>query len=84
MGDDEEKVLLKGVDVERDSNNYIRLAPILRHLEAMGYSVKDTMVSFKSQSENAFIHIGKEPLSEEFSIHPNELEPNYRLTIRCR
>ena len=51
----------------------------------MGFNVKDTMVSYKSAIENAFIFMGKEPLSEDLTIGFHDLEqPNQRLTLRCR
>ena len=63
---DEEKDLIRDVDViERDLSNHIKLAPIINRLIDMGFPIKDTIVSFKSINDNAFIYVGREPLSED-------------------
>lgn len=63
----------------------IKIAPIIRQLQGMGFNVKETLISYKSALENAYIYIGKEPLPEDATISVNELEqPNNRLTLRCK
>lgn len=82
---EEEKELIRNIDIDRDINNNIRLAPILRRLNDMGFPVKDTVVSYRSHIENAFIYVGKEPLTEDTCVSFNDLEPpNHRLVLRCR
>lgn len=78
--------MIRDVDcIERDLSNHIKLTPIIKRLIDMGFPIKDTIVSFKSINDNAFIYIGREPLSEDAFFSPSDLEmPNNRLTIRCR
>lgn len=81
---DEEKELIRNLGVERDMSNSIRLAPLLQTLIDMEVISRDTIVSYRSNLEGTFVFLGKVPLSEEFNIPPNDLEPNHRLTLKCR
>ena len=82
---EEEKELIRNVEVERDLNHNFKLAPIIRHLQEMGIATKDCSIPYKSAQENAFVFCGKDPIKEDSSFSFNDLEqPGNRLTIRLR
>ena len=82
---EEEKELIRNVEVERDINNNFRLAPIVRQLQEMGMVTKDCSILYKSAAENAFVICGKDPIKEDTAFTFNDLEqPGNRLTIRIR
>ena len=72
---EDEKEIIKNIEVERDLHNNIKLAPILRKLADYNLSVKDTSISYKSHLENAWIFVAKDPIPEDFAISVNDLEP---------
>ena len=58
----DEKELIKGVEIQRDQNGYIKLAPIIAHIATMGFPVLNNLISYYSINEKVFVFVGKDPL----------------------
>ena len=50
----------------------------------MGFPIKDNLISYFSNNEHLFVFVGKEPLPDEFVIPAEDIDPNQRMTIKCR
>jgi hypothetical protein len=74
--DDDDRELLKGIDIERDKWNNVKLAPIIKRIIQMGFPVKDNLISYYSMNERLFVFVGKEPLADDFSIPSEDIDPN--------
>jgi len=48
--------------------------PIMLKLEARGYDLKESRISYFSEKEQMFVFLGKHPLREGFFIPIEELE----------
>ncbi len=82
---EEEKELIRNVEIERDINQNFRLAPIIRQIQEMGIPTKDCCILYRSAQENAFYNCGKDPIKEDTTFSANDLDqPGNRLTIRLR
>lgn len=64
----DEKELIKGVEIQRDQHGHIRLPPIIAHIASMGFPVKDNLISYYSILEKVFVFVGKDPLSSNIVI----------------
>lgn len=67
--------MIKNVDLENDKwNNGFKVAPIIRKIAELGFPVKDYLISYFSIAEKMFVHIGKDPFPEDFSIPLEDID----------
>jgi hypothetical protein len=77
--------MIKNVELENDKwNNGFKVAPIIRKIADMGFPVKDHLISYYSIAEKMFVHIGKDPFPEDFSIPLEDIDTNNRLALKFR
>ena len=74
--DNDDKLLIKNIEVERDKWNNVKLAPIIKKISTMGIPVKDHLISYFSNNERLFVFVGKEPLSEDCTIPMDDIDAN--------
>lgn len=72
----EDRELIRGVELERDKWQNVKVAPIIRMIADMGFPVKDNLISYYSISERAFVFVGREPISETVTIPIDDIDPN--------
>jgi hypothetical protein len=72
------------VEFERDQWGNIKLTPIIEHIQSMGFSVKDNLISYFSSSDQVFVFAGRDPLPTQTTIPIEDVDFNQRLTIKCR
>jgi hypothetical protein len=80
----DERELIKGIELERDKFQNVKVAPIVRRIAEMGFPVKENLISYFSISENAFVFVGKDPIEEQHTIPSDDIVENQRLVIKCR
>lgn len=68
--------------MELDFEGNILLLPLLQAVEKEGFKVDNHMVSYFSDKEKAFVHVGKYPLDNEANVEPRELDETRPLRIR--
>ncbi len=78
------KTLFKNKKVTFDADGGILLAPLLDQIKESGFSLAGHVVSYYSHSDKILVFIGKDPISEDFSIMPYELNPQEPLAINLR
>lgn len=74
------------MEVQRDNWGLVRLAPIIEYILSSGFSIKGNIITYFSQSENAFVFVGREPLQEEITIPTDDMCGDFsnKLTLRCK
>lgn len=68
--------MIKGMEIEKDRQQNLKLAPILRKIVQMGFPVKDNLISYYSISEKLYVFVGKEPLAEDVTIPSDDFDAN--------
>jgi len=64
-----------------DEEGSILIQPLLKKIEDMK-TMYEHIVSYYSDTDEAFVIIGKYPLANNFGLHPGELDPSRPLRIR--
>lgn len=77
--------MIKNVELENDKwNNGFKVAPIIRKIDELGFPVKNHLISYFSIAEKMFVHIGKDPFHEDFSIPLEDIDTKNRLALKFR
>jgi hypothetical protein len=79
--DKEEKEVVESVTVGYDEEGNIRVNSIIESLKKLGYLIKDSMVSYYSNSKKVYVYIGNYPLSDK--VIPNgDVDQDVKIKIR--
>ena len=65
---------MKNVDYTKDQWGNIRLAPIIEYISAMGFPVKDNLISYFSACEGVFVFAGRDPLPAQTTIPSEDID----------
>ena len=68
--------------MQLDIYGNILLSPLLQTVENEGFSVHNHVVSYFSDKDKAFVHVGKYPVDNQTSIEPQELDETRPLRVR--
>jgi hypothetical protein len=65
-----------------DYDGNILLLPLLQIVENEGFKVHNHVVSYFSDKDKAFVHVGKYPVDNQANVEPRELDETRPLRIR--
>ena len=68
--------------MQLDIDGNILLSPLLQTVENEGFRVDSHVVSYFSDKDKAFVHVGKYPVNNQTSVEPRELDETRPLRIR--
>ena len=68
--------------MQLDVYGNILLSPLLQTVENEGFRVYNHVVSYFSDTDKAFVHVGKYPVDNQTSVEPRELDETRPLRIR--
>lgn len=81
---EEDRELIKNVELELDKLNNVKVAPIIKKIADMGFPIKDNLISYYSITERVFVYVGRDPIPEDHIIPADDIDTSQRLVIRCR
>jgi hypothetical protein len=82
--DGQDEMLIKNIELEYDSRNNVKVAPIIRRISDMGLPIKDNLISYYSITDRTFVFVGRESNLEAQTIPREDIDFNQRLTIKCK
>ena len=77
-----EKTMFKNKSIVFDANNNLLVAPLLQSIKDDGFNLKEHTINYYSNSDQAFIFLGKDPIAETSSIEIFELDPQQALRLK--
>ena len=82
MPKSDEKELIRGIGVEKNTMGQIIVSSVVRRLAEQGFNVGGTLISYYNPIEEMYIFIGKDPIPpEKDGVGQDCLQKN-RLTLR--
>jgi hypothetical protein len=80
----QDRELIKGVELERDKFQNVKVAGLIRRIADLGYPVRGAVISYYSVTEDCYVLIGKDPIDDLATIQNDDIIENQRLMIKCR
>jgi len=77
-----DRTMFKNKSIVLDSNNNLLIAPLLQSIKDDGFNLKEHTINYYSNSDEAFIFLGKDPIAETVSIPIFERDPQQALRIK--
>jgi len=74
---DDEQELVKNIQTKLNSSEKISADSIVQKLQARGFELKDSLISYFSEKEQMFVFLGRHPLKDGWYIPISELERWY-------
>ena len=65
-----------------DSQGNYLLAPLLAKIKENGFDLDGKIIQYFSEQDQAHVFVGKDPISDDFSIEATEIGPESNLEIR--
>ena len=80
----DEKELIKGVEVETNSQQDLYLKKLIEKLKELGFALDKNIFSYYSKKDDLFIFADGDPLKDDTVIPRDEYLPERCLTLKCR